>query len=135
MRPAKISSAAMASCGFILAAAPAAQACMNSTFTGNYATTFTGFVGSVTLNAEALLIADGAGGFTGQISYAKNGRIHHNLSITGSWSLNNNCTGSGSINNSQLGTVNFDFTLTPAGKIINGVETDTGTAVTITGSR
>ena len=135
MRKIAISAAAMAIGGLVFTVAPAAQACVNSTFTGNYSVTFTGFVGSLTLNAEALLIADGAGGFSGQISYEKNGKPHRNLALTGSWSLNSNCTGSGSITNSVLGTVNFDFTLTRRGKVINGVETDSGTAVTLTGTR
>lgn len=135
MRKMTIAAAAMAIGGLMFAVAPAAQACVTSTFTGNYSVTFTGFVGNLTLNAEALLIANGAGGFTGQISYEKNGNLHRNLTLSGSWSLNSNCTGSGSITNSVLGTVNFDFTLNPKGKVINGVETDSGTAVTLTGTR
>ena len=135
MRSGKISKAAIAISGLFLAAAPAAQACQNSNFKGNYSILFAGFVGSAVLSAEALLISDGAGGFSGQISYSRNGFIYRYLPLTGSWSFSTNCTGSGSITNSQIGTVNFDFTLSPNGKTLNGVETDSGTNVTVTGRR
>ena len=117
--------------GVLLAAAPASATC---SLGGTYSTTFTGFVGSQALSVSALLIA-GAGVFSGQISYSKNGVIHRDESIAGSYTVGSNCAGSGSITNGQIGTVDFDFTVTNSGRFFTGVETDPGTTVTVTGKR
>jgi hypothetical protein len=136
MRKLAVSAAGAAIGAMLVGVAPAAAACSNATLSGTYSAIFSGYVGSRVLAVSAVLAANGAGSFQGQLSYSQNGVIYRYLGFSGSYTVNsNNCSGSGSISNSQIGTVNFDFVTTVNGKYFSGVETDSGTAVTMTATR
>jgi hypothetical protein len=129
-------SAAAAIGAMLVGAAPAAEACDNTTLSGIYSTIFSGRVGSRPLAASVLLVADGAGGFQGYLNESLGGHLTTGQSVSGSYSINSaNCGGTGSISNSFIGTVNFAFSMTVSGAFFSGIETDPGATVTLTGQR
>jgi hypothetical protein len=136
MRKMAISAAGMAVGAMLVAAAPAAEACDNTTLNGIYSTTFSGRVGSRPLAVSVVLVADGAGGLQGNLNESLGGHVTTVQSVSGSYSINSaNCGGTGSITNSFIGTVKFAFSMTASGAFFSGIETDPGTTVTLTGQR
>ncbi|HEV2303263.1 MAG TPA: hypothetical protein VGR91_16975 [Stellaceae bacterium] len=126
----------MAIGGLMFAAAPAAQACDNTTLKGIYSTTFSGHVGSSPLAVSVVLVADGLGNFSGDLNESIGGKIVSGQSVTGIYNINTaSCGGSAQISNSFIGTIDFVFSMTAKGKFFSGIETDRGTTVTVTGQR
>lgn len=111
-------------------------ACSNSTLSNAFSTSFSGFTGAaVPLSASAQLIFDGSGGITGSLTQSNGGIVSRGLTLTGSYSVNNNCTGFATINLQNGGHVTFDFTIGRNPRGFTGVQTNRGSTVTIIATR
>lgn len=87
--------------------------------------------GGVTGPVAALgrITLDGSGSLRGTVSLSFNGTVTRGIPFSGSYSINSDCTGTLTFFGSS---VHFDIVITPDGRQITMLQTDTGT--TISGS-
>jgi hypothetical protein len=99
---------------------------------GVYLMSGTGTVVGVGPIAVVGIIAyDGQGGGVGTTTQSVNGTIHRQVVSTGVFTVNPDCSGSKTFG----GTAHFDFVITPDGKTITWIRTDSGLIVTGTAVR
>jgi hypothetical protein len=114
---------------FLTASALRAQApqCSNDTMKGVYVMSGTGTVVGVGLVAVVGKVTyDGQGGGQALTTQSVNGTVQRQVASTGSFTVNPDCTGSKTFG----GTAHFDFMITPDGKTITWIRTDSGLIVT-----
>jgi len=115
-----------------------AVGCNNSTLTGNFAVTVTGFGtpppnlspgnSSVPSALAGLATLDGAGNFTGSFTLSHNGEISTLPSDVGTYTLSSDCTGTFT---DATASVHFATVVLAGGAEVFGVQTDVGTATTL----
>jgi hypothetical protein len=98
----------------------------SGTGTGTIATPFA-VVGKVTY--------DGNGKGQGIETISVGGTVYRQDTITGAYKINDDCTGSKSFTDATGVTSHFDFVVSPTGRTIVSIATDSGTVLTITATR
>lgn len=77
------------------------------------------------------LVSDGAGALTGSSTYNYDGTVFRQT-ITGSYTISDDCTGTITLSGTSSGTTHYDIVLTNNGQEADVVQTDSG--LTLTGS-
>jgi len=105
----------------------------NATLNGAYVTRATGSVGGAPLAVVGITTYDGRGGFQLSATISFNGAINKGAG-SGTYTVNRDCTGSQTFG-SGPGAAHYDLVVTPDGRKITYIQTDTGTVVTVTSVR
>ena len=113
---------------FLTTSALRAQApqCSNDTMKGVYIMQGTGtVVGLGLVAAVGKVTYDGQGGGQGLLTQSANGTIYRQVASTGVFTVNPDCTGSKTFGTGATAT-HFDFVITPDGKTITWIATNSG---------
>lgn len=105
--------------------------CTNALVQGAYAYAISGWVTSSGLHAFAdngKLVANGQGTFSGVSNSSLDGDISQRT-LTGTYRVNADCTGSAIFRDTLGNVLGLDFSLAGAGRQIQFIETDAGTAI------
>lgn len=98
----------------------------NGTLHGTYIVSGTGTAGGAPIAAVGEITWDGQGNTIATYTASLNGEIHKGVTVTGTYSINQDCTGS----HAESDGSHYDFVAFPDGHGTTWISTDTGAVVT-----
>ena len=115
---------------FLAASAGRAQAptpvCSQATLNGTYTLNGNGTIGGVAVARRGLVTYDGHGNGQSTFTQSNGGFVQKFVAVPGVYTVNPDCTGSKTFN----GTATYDFTVTPDGREITWIVTNSGAVFT-----
>jgi len=135
MKRARIATSRFATVGAILtlflttSAAPAQQQCSQATLSGMYVNSGTGVTGGFPVAMVGTVTYDGHGNGVSTFTQTVGGITSRSVAVTGVYTVNPNCTGSKTFG----GTTSYDFVVTPNGREISWIVTNSSSGAAFTG--
>jgi len=114
---------------FLLAPAPlSAASCSNASLTGNYGFVINGTANGLPTTTVGQISTDGNGNIAGLETVSLNGSVTNSVALLGSYKIQSSCAGTATFRPAGGTPSNFSLSVILAGKQIELVETDNGTA-------
>ena len=110
--------------------------CSNATMSGTYVVSATGTVNTsggpvaITVVGKVTYFGDGTGKVTASTTSTGGAVSRISAPVAGTYTVNSDCTGS-----KILGGTHYDFVISPNGRVINWIITESGVTVSGTGVR
>ncbi|MEO8597072.1 MAG: hypothetical protein ABI759_27385 [Candidatus Solibacter sp.] len=96
--------------------------CSQATLNGTYSLSGNGTIGAVAVATRGKVIYDGHGNGQATFTQSTGGFVQKFVAVPGVYAVNTDCTGSKTFN----GTTTYDFTVTPDGREITWIVTNSG---------